>query len=185
MTRILMAFWAGVAALAMSSCDGQKRAYPPGYTDEGVKLDEAGWQFFPGDDRFFIIYFGDAGPPKITINCDRSEVGNTKPEIVRQLDLVKLEVSTMGFTPLQQWPQPEVSLATGDARGSDAARLEPLEGGGTLMTFTVKGRERDRLLEGIHKGMPLTLAFAEQRQEFPGPPKSMREAFADKCRGER
>jgi hypothetical protein len=49
----------------------------------------------------------------------------------------------MGLTPLQQWPQPEVSLAIGDTRGSGAARLEPLERGGTLMTFTVKGREHD------------------------------------------
>ncbi|WP_143738174.1 hypothetical protein [Erythrobacter donghaensis] len=185
MTRILGVFLVGAAALNLAACDDVGRRYPPGYTDDGIKFDEDGWFFSTGEELFSITYTGGTGPAQITIKCDRREVGNSDVQAVRMLDLVKLEVATVQFTPRQQWPQPDVALTIDETSGSGAATLEPLKDGATLMTFTIKGRARDRLLRGIRQGQPITLSFADQTRDIPGPPQSMREAFADKCRGRR
>lgn len=186
MARILATFCAGAAALAVTACDGMGRKYPPGYTDDGVKFAEDGWFFSTGEELFSITYTGGTGPAQISIKCDRREVGNSDAAAVRMLDLVKLEVATAQFTPRQQWPQPDVALTIGETTGSGAATLAPLKDGATLMTFSIiNGRARDRLLRGIRQGQPITLSFADQTREIPGPPQSMREAFADKCLGER
>ena len=185
MTRILGIFCACAAALALSACDVAERKYPPGYTDEGVKCDEDGWFFSTGEELFSITYTGGTGPAQISIKCDRREVGNSDAAAVRMLDLIKLEVATTQLTPRQQWPQPDVALTIDESSGWGAATLEPLKDGATLMTFTIDGRARDRLLRGIRQGKPMTLSFADQAREIPGPPQSMREAFADKCLGKR
>lgn len=182
MTRILAIFCAGAAALAVSACDGTGRKYPPGYTDDGVKFDEDGWRYFPSDKRAMISYFPTNGRAQVTLKCNLPE--DNSP-IAQMLNLDRLEVTTGEFEPLQQWPQPDLKVTTGAGQAAEQATLDPWEKANPNMTITIDGRRRDQMLKAIREGQPITLSFADQTRDIPGPPQSMREAFADKCRGER
>jgi hypothetical protein len=182
MTRILAIFCVGAAALMMVACDGVGRKYPPGYTDDGVKFKEDGWRYYPSDKRAMISYEPVTGEEHVRFRCDLPDNNSSLGEL---LDLDRLEISTAEFEPLQQWPQPPIGVLIGQTQASELATLLPQQNGNPDMSITIDGRTRDQLLAGIRRGLPVTLSFADQKREIPGPPQSMREAFADKCRGER
>lgn len=182
MVKILWFFFVCAGPLAVSACDGAERRYPPGYTDDGVKFDEDGWRYFPSDQRAMISYFPTAGRAKVTFNCNLPE---DKSATSKGLKLDRLEVTTGEFEPLQQWPQPDLDVRIGAGQAANQAMLDPWEGKNPNMTVAIDGRQRALLLRGIRHGKPITLSFADQTREIPGPPQSMREAFADKCEGKR
>lgn len=181
MTRIHGIFLVGAAALSLTACDGGGRKYPPGYTDDGVKFDENGWRYFPSEKSLVISYFPTNGRAKVSFSCDLPE---DTSEVAQMLNLDRLEITTGEFVPLQQWPQPDLVVAVGKGEAAGQAVLDPWEKGNPNMTIKVDGRSRKQMLQGIKRGLPIKLSFADQTRDIPGPPQSMREAFARKCQGE-
>lgn len=180
MTRILGIFCACAAALAVVGCDDIGRKYPPGYTDDGVRIAEDGWRYLASDKWAMISYFPTTGRAQVTLRCNLPEDNSA---IGQMLNLDRLEITTGEFEPQQQWPQPPLEIAMGRTTASQLATLDPWEDGNPNMTIKVDGRTRNQLLHGVYRGLPITLAFADQTRDIPGPPQSMRVAFATKCRG--
>ena len=172
MKNLLVSVVCVALCVALSACDGPGRKYPRGYTDDGIKFDEDNWRFWPGEERVGLTYFRDDGKSVLTIMC----------RIPTQFS-TSLDISTGLFEPLQQWPQPAFEVSIDNARVSDLPTLKPF--GKTLATMSIEidGREKRQILAGIQSGDPITVALDDQTLEIPGPPQSMREGFARKCRG--
>lgn len=159
------------AAMSLTACDGAGRKYPPGYTDNGIKFDEDGWRFFPGERAITLSYFPTLGSPEISIRCNRSLAS-----------MSSLRISTGSFQPLQQWPQPGMEFRIGEARAAGMTTLKPVGAKGANIWIIVDGRERARVLAGIKEGSPITLTFDDQVMNVPGPPESMRTGFVSQCK---
>lgn len=184
MTRIPSIFLAVLASIPLVACEESGREYPRGYTDDGVKFAEDNWRYFFSAKGVLMSHYSESGKPQANFSCNFDQSG-TDPDIAAVLRLERLKVSTSAFIPLPQWPQPALKVRVGRMEAGDISEIIVRDEDRATLVAQFQARERSQLLAGLGAGDPVVLTFGEDTLEIPGPPKSMREAFAAKCMGER
>jgi len=155
----------------LTACDQVVHKYPPGYTEDGIKIDGDSWSYTGGDYRIALLY-PTPGTIDLVVGCNLVSGPDSG-----------LTFKVRFFEPLQQWPQPELAIRTGSLDMSAVPSVEPLADR-AQMSIELSHREMAQALSSLQQGNDLTFVFDGQTIDVPGPPQSMREGFARKCRSD-
>lgn len=127
-----------------------------------IPLSQNGWQYF----RLTAI-----GPALMFYRADRSV-------FVMGCKNTSFSFHVRGFTPLQRWPQPQLTVSIGNTGRS---KLPDLRLVGTQTAFETDFPIADSVLKAVRVGDPITARFAGRKLRFPALPEGMRREFTDKC----